>query len=130
MTTFVFTVIGGVLIYVLGQIFIKFFIEPIHEQDKCIGEIIDAMIFYANLYSNPCPFEDSKPEAIEERQKASDFIRQLASKLRAKNQQIRWYKFFVFCRLTRKRNSVIEVHKLLIGISNSFFALSRARFSA
>jgi len=47
------TVLGGVLIYIIGQIISLFFIEPIHEQKKIIGEVDDALGFYANIYCNP-----------------------------------------------------------------------------
>ncbi len=58
------TILGGFIVFVLGQIVVKFFIEPIHEQSKTIGEIAYSLIFYANLYSNPGnSFPDERKEA-------------------------------------------------------------------
>lgn len=37
-----YTVVAAVTILVIGQIIIKFIIDPIQEQKKVVGEIIDA----------------------------------------------------------------------------------------
>lgn len=42
------TIIGGVVIYVVGQIILKFVIEPMHEQRLIVGEISDKLMFYGN----------------------------------------------------------------------------------
>ncbi|MFN6188908.1 MAG: hypothetical protein ACK460_22975, partial [Microcystis sp.] len=47
------TVIGGIIVLVVGQIITKFFIEPIHEQAKAIGEIAYSLTMYSNVYGNP-----------------------------------------------------------------------------
>jgi hypothetical protein len=44
------TAVGGVGVFVIGQIIQKWFIEPIQEQRKLIGEIVYALVYYANLY--------------------------------------------------------------------------------
>lgn len=52
-TTASITVITGVIVIVIGQIFIKFFIEPIQKQYKIIGKITNSMIYYFELlYGN------------------------------------------------------------------------------
>lgn len=53
------TVVSGTLVFVVGQIILKFIIEPIHKQKEIIGEIADALIYYANLYTHPV-FKDSE----------------------------------------------------------------------
>lgn len=55
------TVLIGVVVYALGQIFSNFVIEPIHKQDEIRGEIADSLVFYADVYSNP------KSSTMEER---------------------------------------------------------------
>src|SRR5712692_7002353 len=47
------TVFAGVCVYVLGQIFVKFFLEPLQEFYKLRGEIGHSLIFYANVFSSP-----------------------------------------------------------------------------
>lgn len=77
------TVLGGIVVFVMGQIITKFFIEPLHEQSKLIGEIAYSLIFYANLYSNP---GSGNFEKIEE---ASKVLRQQASQLLEKSYAIK-----------------------------------------
>jgi hypothetical protein len=40
-----FPVLSGVIIFCIGQIVLKFFIEPIQKLDECRGKICDALIF-------------------------------------------------------------------------------------
>jgi hypothetical protein len=42
------TAVTGVLIFVLGQIIQRWFIEPIQDQRKVVGKIAYALTFYAN----------------------------------------------------------------------------------
>ena len=66
--TSAFTVFGGILVIVFGQVATKFFVEPIHEQSRAISEIIDSLIFYANLYINP---EKRNPPSASKKEKRS-----------------------------------------------------------
>jgi hypothetical protein len=47
------TVLSGTLVYVLGQIILKFFIEPVQELKKTIGVISHSLIERANVIYNP-----------------------------------------------------------------------------
>jgi hypothetical protein len=109
------TVLSGILVYVVGRIIEKFFIEPIHEQFRLIGEIADSLIFYANVYSNP----GSQLIATEKRDEASNVLRQQAGQLMARTYLIRWYKFWQFLRIVKKREDILEAHSNLIALSNS-----------
>jgi len=51
--TSVFTIMGGVIVFCISQIVLKFFIEPIQKLDMCRGEICDVLIFNRNIYLNP-----------------------------------------------------------------------------
>lgn len=51
--TAAFTILGGVFVFSLSQLILKFLIEPIHEQRKAIGEILFGLVYYANSYANP-----------------------------------------------------------------------------
>lgn len=107
------TILGGVVVYVAGQIISKFFIEPIHEQKKIVGEIADALIFYANVYYNPGTGSKKKMN------EASERLRQLATLLHSKTHLIPWYKFFEKTRVVLKSPSIEEASTKLIGLSNS-----------
>ena len=43
------TALLGVVVFVIGQIAVKFLIEPLHDQKKLIGEISGTIIFYSNV---------------------------------------------------------------------------------
>jgi hypothetical protein len=109
------TILGGFIVFVLGQIVVKFFIEPIHEQSKTIGEIAYSLIFYANLYSNP---GNSFPD---ERKEAEEKLRSLASLLISRTHIIKPYGLFEEIKIVPKRNSITEASKNLILLSNSIF---------
>lgn len=47
------TIISGVLVFVLGQIFIEFYLYPKKELNELRGKISWALVYYANVYSNP-----------------------------------------------------------------------------
>jgi len=107
------TILGGIFIYTAGQIISKFFIEPIHEQARCIGEISYCLKFYRNICSNPGL---SKPERMDE---ASRVLRQQASLLISRTRVIKWYGFFEFLSLVPKKDAVEKASNNLIGLSNS-----------
>src|SRR5215210_1104527 len=47
----VLTAASGVGIFVIGQIMQKWFIEPIQEQRKLVGDIVYSLVYHANLFS-------------------------------------------------------------------------------
>lgn len=107
------TVLAGVLVFVAGQLIIKFFVEPIHEQAKLLGEIAYALTFYANVFGNASVV---KPEKLEE---ASMTVRKQASQLRATASTIFWYKLWQLLRIVPKQKNVLIASSYLIGLSNS-----------
>jgi hypothetical protein len=52
------TIIGGLIILAVGQIIIKFFIDPYQEYRKLLGEIVDVLTFYANVNAQLMQPED------------------------------------------------------------------------
>jgi hypothetical protein len=41
----------GVAIFVLGQVLLRFFLEPMQEQRRIIGEIASALVYLANIHN-------------------------------------------------------------------------------
>lgn len=109
------TVISGVFIFVIGQIIIKFIIEPIHQLKLLFGEIADDLIFYADIYSNP-----GIADPIEAR-KGSDKIRKDASTLNARLQAIPFYLTWHKLNWLPSIKDVTDANVRLIQVSNSFF---------
>ena len=76
MTIFL-TILAGVTTFVLGQIFLRLLVEPVHELKRTISDIAVALIQHANVYCNPgVAGEDKEREVAWE-------LRSLASRLNA-----------------------------------------------
>ncbi len=110
--TSMLTIFGGTIVLTLGQVIVRFVIEPIHEQFRLIGEFGNSLGFYADVYSNP---GSGRPEAIDE---AAKVLRQQAGQLRARNRAIPWYGLWEKLRFAPKRDQVVRAAKNLIGLSN------------
>ena len=111
--TSIITITGGVSIFCLGQIILKFFIEPIQELDQCRGKTCDILIFYRNIYLNPNSASEDKMKEI------SKEIRELAVMLLAKKSMIREYNFLEKINIVITQENILIAHKNLIGLSNS-----------
>lgn len=97
------TIIGGISIFVIGQIILKFFIEPVNDLRGVIGETVYALIFYSNIYTNP-----SITTAVERRIEVSNTLREKASLLNSKVCMIKWYGLFKFLKLIPDRDSIVN----------------------
>ena len=113
--TFVLTVLGGTLVFVLGQLILKMVLEPSADLSKIMAEIKTAVIFYGNVES--CIGDENlKAEARRE-------FRKLASAIRYKADTIYLYSFVrsdCFYGFPEK-NDLSTLSCLLIGVSNSIF---------
>ena len=69
------TAVAGIIVFVLGQIVAKLFIEPIQEQWKLRGKIVHALSYYSMLDKQKAP-----PEVVKE---WTLTLRDLASQLQA-----------------------------------------------
>lgn len=107
------TILGGVLVFSLSQIVLKFLVEPVYEQAKTIGEILFGLVYYADHYANP---NTGRTEAMTE---TSDTFRRYASRLEGTTYAVRWYRLFESIRLAPNRERVNEAVSYLIRISNS-----------
>ncbi len=53
MDTVFLTVLSGVSVYVIGQIVLKFVVDPLHAQRKTRGKVIDFLIQHETRYRYP-----------------------------------------------------------------------------
>jgi hypothetical protein len=113
-TTAVLTIIGGVTVYVLGQIITKFFIEPYQEYRKTVGEIAYTLVYYANVSAGTG--EDRQHEAW-------SAFRQNAARLLSSTEQIPSYDWFARKTWTNlpPTESVNKAFHALIGLSNAAY---------
>ena len=56
------TIVGAVLVYVIGQLLSKVFIEPAHELRKVIGEVRFNLAFHAPTIHTPIGRDDKRSE--------------------------------------------------------------------
>jgi hypothetical protein len=113
--TAAFTVVGGVIIYVLGHLLEVIFIEPIQRFRSLTGEIADSLVYYSNIYSNAGTVEREKMD------EASEVYRHEASRLRAEKYAIPCYDFWAFLHFTRTTKEVEEASQKLIYLSNAVY---------
>ena len=106
------TILVGVIVLVIGQIIQRFVIEPYHEFKKEIGNVRDALFFYAHIYCNAgTPGEKYTFPAERE-------LRRLAGTLRTSLHAVNWYEFLLRLGLVPPKQDVIEVSKNLVGLAN------------
>lgn len=146
MSDFALTILGGIAIFVGGQILIKFVIEPFYEQSRLIGEIANSLIYYGNVdeaveqhyfqklqvVSKQENLEEAVRELMIERYKelirneshqlgeARIVLRQQASQLMGRTNAIPFYGLWVLLSFGSlpTRRSVIKASQELIGLSN------------
>lgn len=136
------TAVGGVTVFVIGQLVAKFLIEPIHEQKKLIGEIAATIIFYSNVgagveqhYFDQIKAidksDDPKKEILIDRytnilnshwaksDEAAMTLRRQATELLGKTHAIPFYKLLSLLRQVPKLDNITAASSELIGMSNS-----------
>ena len=103
------TILGGVIVFVCGHIAVKFFIEPVQELRKLIGEIAFSLSFYANqIHGNSTKTEEAR-----------EIFRNQACQLRKFLRLIVFYEF-ISCGLNAlpSRKDLEQASAFLIGLSN------------
>lgn len=136
----VLTAVSGVVIFVIGQIIQKWFIEPIQEQRKIVGEIVYALAFYANLFnynnlSRGLAKQRYQAEKVEEREaqiwdeafamvkgkmaEGSEKLRGLSSQIHQSIQLIPCYLILEKLGIVYKRRKLYAIAIKLIEWANS-----------
>lgn len=106
-------IVVGVIIVLLGQIVIKFILNPIVEQHDIINEIKCALIYYADIIDNPGT--NGVDDKINDGKKR---LRHLSSLLRAKTSRIPLYKYLEVTKFAKKREDIQKISENLVGIAN------------
>src|SRR5687767_7840684 len=115
------TALLAVVVFVVGELLQKVFIEPIQDVRRTVGRIAHALTFYRNaMGQKKLSIGDAvvgmPPEELREVQKT---IRGLASDLRAGPAVIPLYRLFAVIRLVPSREAIKSASTHLIGWSNS-----------
>ena len=109
------------LVFTIGQLLTRFFIEPIYEQRKLVGEIADSLLYYAHYLA------DSFDRPIAEVGEAPDKFRRFAAQLMAKTVAIPGYRFWGSLRVIRPFGEVIKAREALFGLSNNLHKANSER---
>ncbi len=104
------TVSLGLGVLVAGQIAQRFFLDPIQEQRRVIGEIAYAVIYYGNV---------GKVASAEEREETRRTLRELSGRLHATLWAVPRYRRFESLGAVEKEENVVAAYTGLIGWSNS-----------
>lgn len=114
MLTFVLTILGGVLIFLIGQIALRVCFEPLQQLRSAIADVIFVLHYYASIYTNQAK---ERPNELNER--AEDALREKAGILFSRAQIITCYKVFASVNLIPTYNNVEEAVRGLTFISNN-----------
>ncbi len=105
------TVISGVFVFALSQLFNEYWIKPIQKYKKLRAKISYYLTLYANMYMNPVKIENINDDI----KSASYEFRKLAAEVDAMIELKPW-----FFPLIKGNDILREVSKNLIGLSNNF----------
>ena len=107
------TVISGVLVFVLGQLFNEYFLKPIQAYKQLRAKIAYNLTLYAHFYMNPIKITQKN----EDYSNASYDLRKLAAEADSMIELKPLGNFFI-----APKKTLCEVSKNLIGISNGFYS--------
>lgn len=107
------TIFTGVVTFVLGQVIVKLFIDPVQEMKRTIGQISNSLTEYANVIQNPGV---PKEEMIDN---AALHLRKLSSQLESHLYLVPVYKLTSKVFYLPSKKSVLKATRALMGLSNS-----------
>lgn len=113
MVVFFLGIISGIIVVVVSQIFVKLFINPVHDLNEELGRLNHTLIFRYNVFANPGTTNKSIST------ETSNELRTHASLLLAKANRVHWYTYFTIFKLIPPKDNIYEAHKLLLGIAHS-----------
>jgi len=107
------TSLAAVAVYVAGQVLSKWFLDPLISQREAIARIVDALIYYANVFGNP---GHGPPERMDE---ARRVLRERATEIRVRSFAIPAYRIWSCLRIALPYDKIVDASQELIGLSNS-----------
>ena len=113
------TSLFAVVVFVVGQIIVRLFIDPIQKQTEIIGNIAHSITFYANVFG--ASVDDHESIMAHRAKEAEELFRKQAAHLIASTATIRWYWLWESLHFIPKRENAIEASTYLIGLSNSIY---------
>lgn len=112
----IITVISGVLVFIIGQIFKEIWLTPLQEYKKLKAKISFSLSYYAQYYSNAVDFATCGEKTKKIYMDASDEMRKISCELDGFIETLSWFKPCI-----PKKKKLYEASREIIGISNGFF---------
>src|SRR5215208_4509917 len=109
------TVLAGFAVFVGGQIVQRFFLEPIQEQRKVIGEIAYVLLYHDNV---------GRFMSGEAREEVAATLRRLGGELRATRRTIPAYRQLASMGWVLKTDNLMRASAHLAGWSNAIIGAS------
>lgn len=113
LVSMILTVLSGVLVFILGQLFIEYFLKPIQDYKKLRSNIAFALTYYADLYMNPVE------KRCEEYDEGKRKIRELSAQVRATIEIKPLGNIFI-----PQKEKLAKAAEGLMGLSNGFYCNS------
>ena len=113
--TVFFTVLSGVITFVIGQLIVKLILDPVQDMKKTIGQVSHTLVERANVIANPgVPTKEIMDDT-------SDLLRKLSSQLHAHLYLIPLYDKTSKVFHLPAKEKLIAASSALIGLSNSVY---------
>jgi hypothetical protein len=113
--TVFFTVLSGVITFVIGQLIVKLILDPIQEMRRTIGLVSHTLVERANVISNP---GDPAKQVMDA---TSDELRRLSSQVHAHLYLVPFYNTTSRIFRLPAKEKLLTASVALIGLSNSVY---------
>lgn len=109
------TVISGVLVFVVSQLFDEYWLKPIQKYKELRAKISYNLTLYANLYMNPVEYKLANARG--EIDVASNELRKLAAEVDSMMELRPYGNVFI-----ARKSILTDVSRNLIGLSNNIYS--------
>lgn len=107
------TIVGGLVVFVLGQLGSRFFLDPWYEQRRVVGAIAQTLLYHLHFVA------DSSDSPAPDIQVAKQQMRFLSSELVARTWAIPGYPLLATLRLAPSSARIKTASAGLVGLSNT-----------
>lgn len=116
------TIIAGVMVYVLSQLFDEYMLKPIHRYTLIKSKVSYSLAYYGNLYMNPLTLGSETDERLtNDYRVASEELRKVAAELKGFIEEKPFLAMFL-----PNEQKMMKAYHGLVGLSNGLFVGSQS----